>query len=250
MKKVVFIFAILFALLSFNASASEMPDFPFVFADGEAKTEVPPDMAIVSFSVQEFNKDSAAALAVVKERSRELITFFAENKIAPKDIVAYQIDKWPVRKRGENYSELEISGYRVSRRVVVTLRDLKQYEKLYDKLLSLNNVGRISASFDRSDREKIEEELVAKACQNARDRAELMAKGSGVQLGNVFAISQLDFRSLTTHFAVSAEMRAEGRILSLSGEGVEATSTDKFVFVPSTITFENTVKVIFRLKEE
>ena len=246
MKKLVFIFAILFALLSFNASASEMPDFPFVFADGEAKTEVPPDMVIVSFSIQEFNKDSAAALAVVKERSRELINFFAEQKIEARDIVAYEIDKSTVRKRDKGYHPLDILGYDVSRRVVVSLRDLTLYEKLYNKLLSLNNVGRISTSFDRSDREKIEEELVAKACQNARDRAELMAKGLGVQLGNVFAISQLDFRRLPAVFAISGQ----GSALRLSSEGVEGKSTDEFVFMPSTITFKNTVKVIFRLKEE
>jgi uncharacterized protein YggE len=245
MKKLIFILTILFVLLSFNASASEMPDFPFVFAEGKAETEVPPDMAIVRFYVKEFNEDPTKALAVVRERSSELLTFFAKLKIAEKDITAYEIDKRPMRERDKNYTTVKILGYEIWRYISVTLRDLTQYEQFIKKLLSLNNIMNIRTKFERSDREKIEVDLIAQACQNAHEQAKLMAKGLGVQLGSVFSISQEGFANLSTKFGVSGYERyihAAGSTQGIEGE--------EFLFVPSTITFRNSVRVIFKLKQE
>ena len=242
MKKYLWTIIFLLSVIGVSAHASQLPDFPFVFAHGSAETEVSPDIATVSFRVEEFDENPTKALEVLRNRSAELIAFFAEHKIKKEDIVAYEIDKRAVRER-KDYNELKILGYEVSRRFSVILRDLSHYEQFVKKLLYLKNVVNINAEFDRTDRKKIEADLIAEASRNAREQAELMAKGFGVKLGSVFAISQRGFQSLGMEFGVAGYepgVAFEKRIME----------EKEFLFVPSTINLKNTVTAIFKLKGE
>ena len=241
MKKYLLTTILLLSVIGATAHASPLPDFPFVFAQGKAETEVSPDIATVSFHVEQFDENATNALEVVRNRSAELIAFFAAQKIAKEDIVAYEIDKRAVRET-KDYNQLTILGYEVSRRFSVKLRDLSHYEQFAKKLLSLKNVVNINTEFDRTDRKKIEADLIAEASRNARKQAELMAKGFGVQLDSVFAISQRGFQSLGTEFGVVGYEYALAREKSMS--------RSEFLFVPSTITLQNTVTAIFKLKGE
>ena len=241
MKKYLWILTLFLSVIGVTAHASQLPDFPFVFAHGRAETEVPPDIVTVSFRVEEFNENATNALEVVRNRSAELIALFAEHKIKKEDIVAYEIDKKSIRER-KKHNELKILGYEVSRRFSVTLRDLSHYEQFIKKLLSLKNVVNINAEFDTTDRKKIEVDLIAEAGRNAREQAELMAKGFGAQLGSVFAISQRGFQHLATEFGVVGYEHGVAY--------KERMKEEDFLFVPSTITLQNTVTVIFKLKEE
>ncbi|MFX0201767.1 MAG: SIMPL domain-containing protein [Candidatus Hodarchaeota archaeon] len=241
MKKYLLSIILLLSVLGVGAHASQLPDFPFVFAQGRGEIEVPPDIATVSFHVEEFNENATNALEVVRNRSAELITFFAEHKIKKEDIVAYEIDKKAVRER-KDYKELKILGYEVSRRFSITLRDLSLYEQFIKKLLFLKNVVNINAEFDRTDRKKIEADLIAEASRNAREQAELMAKGFGVQLGSVFAISQRGFQRLATEFGVMGYEHGVAYKKRMVAKD--------FLFAPSTITLQNTVTAIFKLKGE
>lgn len=81
-----FLYAIFLLLWIPAAYAAELPEFPFVFADGEATVEVPPDIAAVSFSVEQFDENELEALQVVQNRSAELIEFFMSLKIDEEDI--------------------------------------------------------------------------------------------------------------------------------------------------------------------
>lgn len=246
MKRLIGVFAVLIVLVSFTLSEAQLPDFPFVYAEGKAELELPPNIATVSFLIREFDEDSEDAMRVVTERSAELLAFLGELKIQDKDIRAYEITKSAEREMGREYASLRILGYDVHRSVKVTLRNLTKYEQLVKKLLSMNNIERVDSNFDRTDREKIKEDLITKACQNAREQAKLLAMGSGVQLGNVYAVSQENFQSLSIKFGVSGV--AAGILSSQSSDWRD----DKhgLFFVPSTITFRNSVRVIFKLSQE
>ena len=241
MKKYLLIIIPLLLFIEVTAYASQLPDFPFVFVQGDAKTEVPPNIATVSFQVKEFDESAGMALEVVRKRSAELIEFFAEKKIKKEDIVAYEIDKTAKRETKE-YKELKILGYEIRRRISIKIRDLRQYEQIVKKLLYTKNVMNIKSDFDRTDRKEIEKELIAEASRKAREQAEHMAKGFGVKVGSVFAISQRSFQRLAAQFEFAG---------SFSRGMAEIASVEKeFLFVPSTITLRNNIKAIFKLKRE
>ncbi len=221
------------------SQASPLPDFPFVFARGHARLDVAPDIGTLTFKVYARHADLTKATAVVQDRSEQLLTSLSERKIAQRDIVAYEISKDVVREREKE--EPKIVGYEVTRRFSVTLRDLKNCEPLVKALLAMENVIDVSATFDRTDRKKIEAELIAKAGQNAREEAEHMARGLGAQLGPVFAISDRGFADL----AEVIGMRDFNRFLPLYRGG-----ESQVLFVPATISLQKDVTAIFKLKTE
>lgn len=240
MKEHFCIFVLLLSITAVKVDASQLPEFPFVFSEGDATTEVKPDIAVITFSVKEFNGVSAAALEVVEAQSVKLIALFDEMKIAREDIIAYEIDKRAVRER-KDYQRLKILGYDFSRPFSVTLRDVSHYEQFVKRLLSLKNVVDISAAFDRTDRKKIEANLVAEASRKAKDSAMLLAKGFGARLGPVFAISQQGFKALGVKFGVAGDNRYSA---------FRSAREKEILFVPSTITLETTVAAIFRLQAD
>ncbi|MDT8391650.1 MAG: SIMPL domain-containing protein [Lentisphaeria bacterium] len=114
---------------------------------------------------------------------REIIDHAVSNDLRSRSV------KITVREKKE-YQELKILGYEVRRSISVTLRDLERFDTLMKFLLSTDNVIGTSADFDRSDREKIGRELLAAASEDAREEAERLAAGFGVQVQSVYAISE------------------------------------------------------------
>ena len=94
MKKLVAV--LIFIIIVSPASASLLPKFPFIFAEGEAEVELAPNEAHVSFQVKAYDPIAAKALETVHIRSKELIAFFSEQKIRKEDIESYEIEKTTV----------------------------------------------------------------------------------------------------------------------------------------------------------
>lgn len=237
---------ILLAIAATACVASPVPDFPFVFAAGFAEVKVAPDKGTISLNIKATAITSTNALAVVAQRSKEVLDFLASNKIPQKDIVAYEVDKSPTRE-GDRYGQGKIIGYEVSRHISLELRDLDRYERIVKRLLAMTNVVDVHTTFNRTDRAELEAELTAKACAKARANAGRMAKGFGVELGSVHAISETagSFRDLWAVFGVAgrgAVHRFEGITEGLPSRGPQ------FLFVPSTITLQRRVNVLFRIK--
>ena len=102
------ILAVIFATsLLEPVSSAELPDFPFVFAVGQAESDFPPDIAKVSFQVLAYNEDPGIALSIVHKRSGELVNLFRESGIAEADIVSYEIDKSVRQRESDNGDALE-----------------------------------------------------------------------------------------------------------------------------------------------
>jgi uncharacterized protein YggE len=233
---------LLVGVIATNGNASNLPEFPFVYAQGEANVEVAPDIATVSFHVEDYAEDATKAESVVWNRSKEILDFFNEFGISKKEIVAYQIDKNTVRESKE-YNDLEIIGYEISRQIEITLLDLSIYEAILKKLVELPNITGIETEFERSDRDRIDKELISKACKDAEQKATLMAEGFGAKLGSVFAISRTEFENVAAQFGVAFSY---GGIQEYSLRGV---NEEEVLFVPSAVEFSIGVNVIFRLKE-
>jgi uncharacterized protein YggE len=240
MRKLVTILSVV--IIATSAQASSLPEFPFVFAQGHAEAEHAPDKAVVSFRVKAFDATPSNAVAVIRARSQELLEFFAEHKIKKENIEAYEIDKDIIRDR-ETREEPKILGYAVTRRFSITLRDLQSYEPFAKKLMVMENVESITTEFDRTDRKKIEADLILSASKDAREQGENLASGFGKDLGDVYAISQQGFGIVAAVFGIPGEYYGDGISYCMSGP-----DEDAFLFVPSTITFDGNVMVLFKLK--
>ena len=84
----------------------------------------------------------------------------------------------------------------------------------------------------------MEEKALQQAIQMAKKKADRLAKGFGVKIKSVYAISDIDFDDLGPLF-----MRGD------AGDADKAEVDDK-IFQPSTITINTTIRVIYRLEAE
>jgi uncharacterized protein YggE len=222
------------------AVAGPLPEYPFVFAEGEATAEMKPDICTIRFQIDAVEQSPEAALAIVEKRSAEVLAMLAEHKIPNRDIVAFEITKKRVRD-WENREALVYLGYSVRREMEVTLRDLSVYEAVTVELLKAEDVTEIRSRFDRTDREDIESRLIAEAVSAARARAGRMAEGAGQRIVTLRAISQSGFNNINERFGLG-----DRDYISYFG-GDDDDDDGKLLFVPATIEFISAVSVIYEI---
>lgn len=240
-----FVTALFLLTATTTTQASSLPDFPFVFAQGEATVEVEPDTATMTFQIKSFHESSSNAVAEVQRRSVDLVNFLGQQGFGKGTLVSYELDKSVVREQ-KDWNELNILGYEATRRFKLTIDDLSKYETVAGKLFKTDGVLNINTAFGRKDQERIEGDLLASACADARRNAESMAKGFGRELGDVHCITKFHFGNLGVTFGLGGDSydRSSGAMYS-----VGAPDRDEFLFVPSTVPFQNSVSVIYKLKE-
>ncbi len=227
--------------------AATIPDFPFVFAQGKATVEVAPDTATMTFRIKSFHETSSNAVAEVRSRSVEVINFLGKQGFGKGTLVSYELDKNVVRER-KNYKDLKILGYEATRRFKLTIDDLTKYEKVAQFLFRTDGVSDIETTFGRKDQKDIEREVLASACADAKRYAEGMAKGFDREIGAVHCISKYHFGNIGVVFGLGADSYGggSGAMSSMMADGGEK----DFLFIPSTVIFQNEAAVIFKLKEE
>jgi hypothetical protein len=224
--------------------ASPLPDYPFIFVHGEAEAKLAPDIARVSYRIKASDKTSINVLSVIEACSLETLTILATNGIKKEDVVGFEVEKNAVRKRDkETYEELEIIGYNMNRRIEFTLRDLSKYEVVISHLLKSPNVTDIKTEFDRTDRSKVEEKLLADAISDAKHKADLMAKGSEQRIKGIKAISQLGFNILGETFGFG-NFGYDSDLLS-----IKSPPERELLFIPATIEFRSRIFLIYELEQ-
>lgn len=219
-----------------NAYTANWPDFPFVFVEGKAEMNLPPDRATVTFSVKAFEKDPELALKAVHERGLEIASMLQAAGIDEKDIEAYQLDKQAVRAK-RDYTELEILGYEVTQQFEIKISDIKKYTLIIGKLVALQNVTELDTDFDVANRKSIESDLVKEASADARARANALAAGLGAKVESTFGISEQHFMIFAARFGIH-ESFAQSRVMMNGHQNI---------FIPATIKIEKTINVVFRL---
>jgi uncharacterized protein YggE len=238
----------LFSFLMFVAmiqpvSGSPLPDYPFVFAEGVAESQVAPDIAFVSLNVKARSENSDAALAVLTKRTEEVLQLLADHKIAVSDIEAHTISKSALTADYDSPGKKTvILGYELSRTFEVTIRDVAKWADIAPAILQKANIDNLEVRFDTTKRKQLEAELVAKAAQDARQKAVKMAEGFGVTLGDVAAISVDSLAELPLRFGFGAMGYGGAQAFMM------AAPPSRELSVPATIDVYQKLNAVFRLK--
>lgn len=229
------------AISSFSAKANTPPSFPFIVVNGQANVDVAPDNAKITFNILSVDKQPKQALETVALRGREMVKLAMKFDIDRTKIKSFSLQKRIIRSNGRNYDKQEITGYEVSQRFALELVDIEHYSALMDSLISMENVNNVQINFDLSSRQALERELVKQAGEDARAKANDIALGLGVKLGNVFAAStDANFSSYLATFGINeAGMRYMETASFKSGQ--------YNMFVPETIAISKTISVVYRL---
>ena len=207
-----------------------VPNTEHLTVQGEAELHLPPGTVEVSATVSRVEETAAQAKANVDARSAAIITLARELGIANDDIRATELTVAPHREyRNHEYVH---QGYEASRQVELTLRDLKNFNALLAQVVEVP-VDRITGLDTKlSDEAGARQQALARAVEDAKAKARVLAQQFEVKLGPVFSIH-----------ALPKEER-----FYIGGAAARA-STEDASFSPGMIKVEARVNVTFYLEK-
>jgi uncharacterized protein YggE len=193
---------------------------------GEGRITVPPDHARVTGGVSTTAKTVKEASDSNSKVMAAIMAVLADAGIAKKDIQTSEFSIEPIYTSPSSKISTDspngapkLSGFRVSNRVNVIIRQISQVADILDGLVKAGatNVGNVA--FLVSDREKALDQAREAAMANARHKAELYARASGLNLGRVAWITEsADFEPIAPMGVARAKMAPLQQVPIESGE--------------------------------
>ena len=235
--------AILMLSLSTGAaSAASVPDYPFVHVTGSAFQAVVPDIGSLDFEIVALDADPAAARAVLQARVGEVRDLAGQNGIDADDVVVREV------RQGIRKEERAANGapvYELRCDVHINVRNLANWAPLAGGLLGKSNLDGFASGFDRSDMDRIKDELITQAIQDARHQADVMASAGGRRVGAVMGATPEALKNLSTAMGLErGEIRRDDRTAGTRGQDVDR---EQLLAVPA-LKLRQPVDVIFRLE--
>jgi uncharacterized protein YggE len=236
-------FALLILLVcsASGVSASQLPDYPFIHTSGRAFSLLSPDLGEIVFEIVSSDTDADKALLLVNTRSTEILALFSTQQIPMTDIDASDIQK-KIRKSDTPDSGQSADIVDVKRTFHVYVRDLSKWQQVVLPLLTMNDVGNFSVSFDCKDRARINDELVAAAAKDAQHNGANIANAFGKHVVGVVAISEGKLKDV----GVALGLISSNEYHFGDGDTRKPESVD--FLTPQALPFSQSVDVIFKIK--
>ena len=221
-------------LLIGNFGRPGIPATDTITVNGDGQATLPPDVAKISFTVQNTAATVVDAQAATTKQANAAIAFVKEQGIDDKDVKTLSYNIYPQYSypnpcsRGElcpAYNGTpKITGYQVSETVQVTVRDLASVGTFLGGLgkLSVQNVS--GPDFSLDDSTAGYDAARADAIAKAKAQATLLSRQLGVRLGKI------------VNFSESSGYRPYPMIYGMGGSMMDT----KEASAPSLPTGENT----------
>jgi uncharacterized protein len=220
-----------------NFSRPANPATDTVTVQGSGQATLPPDVARVSFTVQNTKVSVADAQAATTKQANAALEFVKSQEIADKDVTTLSYNISPQYSYpnpcalsssvpcSSYIGTPKITGYQVSETIQVTLRDLTKVGDLLAGLGKLEVQNISGPAFALDDPTAGYDAARADAINKAKAQATLLAKQLGISLGKIVNFSESSGRYSYSTYS--------------SGMGVSDSSA-KIAPVPSIPTGENT----------
>ena len=177
-------------LKSIGHVGKDAPVYNSISVNGKGEAVSIPDVATFSFGVTETAKTVAEAQSKATDKTNAALKAVRDAGIADKDIktISYSINPHYEYQDGvctTGYckpGKSVLTGYEVSQSIQVKIRDLAKAGAIFTSIgaLDVQNVNGLSFSID--DIEKVKADARAKAIDNAKAKADELARQLGVRI--------------------------------------------------------------------
>ena len=178
---------------------------------GQGQVEAEPDRATVRLGVQTEADEAGAALEENNERMTAVISATLEAGIEENDIQTEGFRLMPVYENSPNNAQSpELTGYRASNIVRITVRDLTMLGELLDAVVEAGSNTIEGIQFEISNEAELAAAAREAAMQDAQQKAEQLTELAGAELGPVHTILETGgARPLTASVAEEASLAAD-----------------------------------------
>lgn len=160
-----------------------------VTVQGQGKVQGIPDIATLHVEVSQEGVSLDALTTGVRKAMGSVQDRLRKESIADKDLQTelYQVTpRYEQDKRGNAHR----NGYRVANRISVKVRDLKKVGRLLAVATEAGATDVIGPEFDVDNPAVLEREALAKAMDDAKAKAAVLAQTAGATLGEIVTIQQ------------------------------------------------------------
>jgi hypothetical protein len=161
-----------------------------IFVTGDGSVSVRPSYAQLRTGVTTRSKTVKEGVNVSSKLMGAIIAALKASGITEKDIQTAHFSIQPVYESQEPRTGPKLSGYNISNRVNVTVREIDKVGDVLDAVVAAGATDVGSVSFSIADESEALNEARKIAIADARRKAEVYAKASGVQLGGVVSITE------------------------------------------------------------
>lgn len=227
---------LLLAATALPGLGADLPNHPFIHVSAVASIGMLPDTGEIDFEIVSADADADRAWQQVTQQLEASRALFASHGIAPEDVSVQDILRRP--------HKTEVAGDappQMDTRVAlnVTVRNMTAWSAMLRALMAMPRVESLAVAFSRSDRDKIEAELVTQALANAKGKAQNMARGIGARLGVATGVSLGALKNLSN--AMGMALEPNGRYT----DGGPDAATD--LTLVAAMTLVQGVDVIYRI---
>ncbi len=185
--------AIVFVSVLPRSARAEDPQQRLISVTGEAKVEVRPDMATMTFGVE---TNAATAQEAQRENSLKMnavIDALKASGISKDDIQTSNFNLSPVYEWKDDPARKSqtqtLVGYRCSNSVIVKLKDISKVGTTIDAATTAGATNVYGISFGLQNPDAYRPTVLAAAVNDARAKADIMAKAAGYSVTGVQKMS-------------------------------------------------------------
>ena len=145
---------------------------------GEATVKSVPDEAVLTLTVESDGKDTAAAMNTNSAAASKVVERIKAEGVDEKSIETANVSLYAIMTYSST-GRPKVTGYHATNTVTVTLTDIQLVGKVLSASIEAgaNNIS--GPTWRLSDDTKLAAEALAKAAQNARQKAEALAASLG-----------------------------------------------------------------------
>ena len=166
-------------------------DFPSAISvSGEATVSVAPDLAQIDAGVANDAKTAKEASDANNAAMGKVLLALKGAGIDEKDYQTSRLSLQPQYGSSKSSGASPVVGFRASNRVTVKIRDVTKVAAIIDTLVGAgaNDIGNIS--FEVTQASKLLDDARERAVADARRKAEIYARATGVTLGAPLSVSE------------------------------------------------------------
>jgi uncharacterized protein YggE len=183
------------ALASMIAALAATPALPddvpaAISVSGEATISVAPDLAQIDAGVASDAKSAKEASDANNAAMGKVLLALKGAGLAEKDYQTSRLSLQPQYAPNRATGASPVVGFRASNRVTVKIRDVTKVASIIDTLVGAgaNDIGNIS--FEVTQASKLLDDAREQAVADARRKAEIYAKATGVTLGAPLSVTE------------------------------------------------------------
>ncbi len=221
---------VLVALLSFSVVGQEKEPARTIRVQGTGKVKVIPDQLHLAIQINIPRAETAAeALSRNSQLTSQVIAMVKRFGIVEGDLQTTRVSVNPVYDYDKRISPPPIVGYSAQNEVTVVVRKIEDAGKIMDQAVKNGATGFGQLQYESSRRTELEREALKKAADDARAKAEVLAKQLGAALGRVISVAEAGVSSPPPFMPMAMEARAAANVPVMPGE-MEITAAVEVVF--------------------